>query len=41
MPRRTYTYGADMGWNGWNMFESISAFCLGASFSCCSSPNIA
>jgi cytochrome c oxidase subunit I len=32
MPRRIYTYAPDMGWNFWNMFESISAFCLGASF---------
>src|SRR5271163_1055471 len=32
MPRRIYTYAPDMGWNFWNKFESISAFCLGASF---------
>src|SRR5260221_2225291 len=32
MPRRIYTYAPNMGWDFWNKFESISAFCLGASF---------
>src|ERR1700730_6405239 len=32
MPRRIYTYAPDLGWNFWNKFESMSAFCLGASF---------
>lgn len=32
MPRRIYTYGADMGFNFWNMFVTISAFVLALSF---------
>lgn len=32
MPRRIYTYASGMGWDFWNAFESVSAFCLGASF---------
>jgi cytochrome c oxidase subunit 1 len=32
MPRRIYTYAPNLGWDFWNKFESISAFCLGASF---------
>jgi heme/copper-type cytochrome/quinol oxidase subunit 3 len=32
MPRRIYTYAPDMGWSFWNGFESVSAFCLGATF---------
>src|ERR1700680_3449464 len=32
MPRRIDTYAPNMGWDFWNKFESISAFCLGASF---------
>lgn len=31
MPRRVSTYAADMGWEGWNMFISISAFGIGLS----------
>jgi len=26
MPRRVYTYGADMGWDLWNMLSSIGAY---------------
>ncbi|HUO06178.1 MAG TPA: cytochrome c oxidase subunit I [Candidatus Binataceae bacterium] len=32
MPRRIYTYGADMGWTTLNQFETLSAFVLGFSF---------
>ncbi|MGV3526071.1 MAG: cytochrome c oxidase subunit I [Candidatus Sericytochromatia bacterium] len=32
MPRRIYTYGADMGFNQWNLFISVSAFVLAFSF---------
>jgi cytochrome c oxidase subunit 1 len=31
MPRRVGTYASDMGWDGWNMFITISAFGIGAS----------
>jgi cytochrome c oxidase subunit 1 len=31
MPRRVGTYAADMGWDFWNMFISISAFGIGLS----------
>ncbi len=31
MPRRIYTYQDNMGWNFWNMFETIGAYILGAS----------
>ena len=31
MPRRIYTYDADMGWGLWNMVASIGAFLLAAS----------
>ena len=30
MPRRVYTYGAEMGWALWNMLSSIGAFILAA-----------
>ena len=32
MPRRVYTYGADMGWSGLNMTSTIGALVLGAGF---------
>src|SRR5208283_2311965 len=32
MPRRTYTYGADMGWTHLNQLETIGAFILGVAF---------
>jgi cytochrome c oxidase subunit I len=32
MPRRVYTYQADMGWGGLNLFSSLSAFVLAAGF---------
>jgi cytochrome c oxidase subunit 1 len=32
MPRRTYTYGADMGWTHLNQLETIGAFILGIAF---------
>src|SRR5208337_1290082 len=32
MPRRTYTYGADMGWTRLNQLETIGAFILGIAF---------
>lgn len=32
MPRRVYTYLAEMGWGGMNMFVSVNAFVLGAGF---------
>jgi cytochrome c oxidase subunit 1/cytochrome c oxidase subunit I+III len=28
MPRRIYTYPADLGWGGWNMVETFGAFVL-------------
>ncbi len=30
MPRRVYTYSADMGWNGLNMLSSVGAFIFAA-----------
>ena len=32
MPRRTYTYGADMGWTHLNQLETVGAFILGIAF---------
>ena len=32
MPRRIYTYGADMGWTHLNKFERVGAFILGIAF---------
>jgi len=32
MPRRTASYTDGMGWNFWNMIETIGAFMIGASF---------
>ena len=32
MPRRTYTYGADMGWTHLNQIETVGAFILGIAF---------
>jgi heme/copper-type cytochrome/quinol oxidase subunit 3 len=32
MPRRTYTYGADMGWTHLNQLETVGAFVLGIAF---------
>ncbi len=32
MPRRTYTYAADMGWTHLNQLETIGAFILGLAF---------
>jgi cytochrome c oxidase subunit I len=32
MPRRTYTYGADMGWTHLNQLETVGAFILGLGF---------
>ncbi|HUA32813.1 MAG TPA: cytochrome c oxidase subunit I [Candidatus Binataceae bacterium] len=32
MPRRTYTYGADLGWEGLNRLETVGAFILGIAF---------
>jgi cytochrome c oxidase subunit I len=32
MPRRTYTYAADMGWTGLNRLETVGAFILGIAF---------
>ncbi len=32
MPRRTYTYAADMGWTHLNQLETIGAFILGIAF---------
>jgi cytochrome c oxidase subunit 1 len=32
MPRRIYTYQADMGWGGLNLFVSLSSLILGAGF---------
>lgn len=29
MPRRIYTYSADMGWNEWNFVSTVGAFILG------------
>ena len=34
MPRRTYTYGADLGWEGLNRLETVGAFILGLAFLC-------
>jgi heme/copper-type cytochrome/quinol oxidase subunit 1 len=34
MPRRVYTYPADLGWNGWNLISTVGAFGLGIGFSC-------
>lgn len=31
MPRRIYTYPSNMGWNFWNLFETVGAFLLGVS----------
>jgi cytochrome c oxidase subunit 1 len=31
MPRRIYTYGAEQGWNGWNMVATIGAYMMGVS----------
>jgi cytochrome c oxidase subunit I+III len=31
MPRRVYTYGADMGWGGLNLLATGGAFCIAAS----------
>ena len=32
MPRRIYTYGADMGWTHLNQLETVGAFILGIAF---------
>ena len=32
MPRRIYTYGPNLGWNGLNLLETIGAFVLGFAF---------
>jgi cytochrome c oxidase subunit 1 len=31
MPRRIYTYPADMGWNMWNLVETVGAFLIAVS----------
>jgi cytochrome c oxidase subunit 1 len=31
MPRRVFTYGPDLGWNTWNLIETIGAFIIAAS----------
>ena len=31
MPRRIYTYDSDLGWDFWNMFETIGAFVIATS----------
>ncbi len=28
MPRRIYTYGADLGWGSWNLLETVGAFII-------------
>jgi len=32
MPRRIYTYGPNLGWNGLNLLETVGAFILGFAF---------
>jgi cytochrome c oxidase subunit I+III len=32
MPRRVYTYDADVGWNAYNLIETLAAFVLAAGF---------
>ncbi len=31
MPRRVYTYGADLGWSGWNLLMTVGAFIVALS----------